>query len=303
MNSAVLLLVFRRPETTRKVFEAIRLARPLRLYVAADGPRAHQPGEKEACEATRRIFQEVDWPCQVKTLFHSVNLGLKVAIPEALSWFFSQESEGIILEDDCLPSQDFFHFTDELLERFRMDDRVMQISGSCLVKANNQASYYFSRYSHIWGWASWARAWKQYDVTISHWPEFKKRAVNTGFWQSHRERRYWERIFDAVYTGKVNTWDYQWLFTIWNSGGLVAYPNFNLVSNIGFGVHSTNTHDIDAKKANRPWEPLGDIVHPFEISRTREADEKTFQQIFYGSFLERWQGRLTKVFRTLGLKP
>ncbi len=301
MTSAVLLLAFRRPETTKKVFDAVRKARPPRLYVAADGPRDGKPGEPEACAATRKIFEGVDWPCRVETLFRPSNLGLKKAIPEAISWFFSQEPEGIILEDDCYPSQDFFNYADELLARYRTDERVMQISGSCLVKADNRSSYYFSKYSHIWGWATWARAWRQYDVDMSGWPGFKERTAREGFWQSGKEQRYWERIFDAVFAGKVNTWDYQWLFALWNAGGLTAYPNFNMVSNIGFGVDSTNTHEVDADKSARPWEPLGEILHPTKVERDADADAATFRKFFYGSFGSRLKARLAKFLRMIGI--
>lgn len=172
MHSAVLFLVFNRPDTTRQVLDSIRQARPPRLYVAADGAREDRPGERERCERVRGIATDVDWPCEVHTLFRARNLGCKTAVSGGISWFFEQEEEGIILEDDVLPDQSFFVFCEELLERYRHEAKVTMISGDYFHGNNHQptASYFFSRYTHIWGWASWRRAWQHYDREMAQWP-------------------------------------------------------------------------------------------------------------------------------------
>jgi len=223
--------------------EAIRRAQPPRLYVAADGPR-DRPGEPRRCEEVRRIATAVDWPCDVKTLFRDQNLGLRRAVASAIDWFFESEEEGIVLEDDCLPSLDFFRFCTELLERYRTDTRVMAICGSSYVNpgSNHTASYYFSYYADVWGWATWRRAWQLYDRDLTRWPEFRARrgleVISSGrAWTES----YWTQMFDATREGRISTWDYQWMFTVIERSGLACYPTRNLVSNIGFRADATNT--------------------------------------------------------------
>ena len=166
--SPILFLIFNRPETTKKVFSAIKEVQPPRLYIAADGPRSEQPDEADHCELARTIATKVDWDCEVKTLFRDQNLGIRIAVSQAIDWFFEQEPEGIILEDDCLPDQSFFWFCKELLEKYRNDTRIMHIGGTNFQFGKNRTnySYYFSRYAHIWGWASWRRAWEYYDEKL-----------------------------------------------------------------------------------------------------------------------------------------
>lgn len=205
MKSAVLFLVFNRPEPTARVFEAIRYARPPRLYVAADGPRVQREGEGELVRRVRQIATTVDWPCSVYTLFREHNLGCKRAVSEAISWFFENEEQGIILEDDCLPNPDFFSFCDVLLERYKDDPRVWMITGNNFQDGQKRGngSYYFSRYSHIWGWATWRRAWRCYDRDLSFWPEWKSSADWLKKMPDKIERRYWDRVFDQTYNGKI----------------------------------------------------------------------------------------------------
>jgi hypothetical protein len=174
-TAPVLFLIFNRPEMTTRVMDAIRGARPQRLYVAADGPRG-RPDEVEQCDKARQIATAADWPCQVYTLFRNENLGCRRAVSSGIDWFFEHEEEGIILEDDCVPSADFFRFCSELLARFKSEKRVMAICGSCYTKStfDMPESYYFSYYPDMWGWATWRRAWRLYDRDLSRWPEFKQ---------------------------------------------------------------------------------------------------------------------------------
>ncbi len=169
MRSPVLFLVFNRPDSTRKVFDAIRSARPPKLYITADGPRPDRPAEAKLCSEVRAIASAVDWPCEVKTLFRESNLGCKAGVSSGITWFFSHEDEGIILEDDVLPVPTFFNFCDEMLERYRDDARVSMISGCNLISNHfsPKQSYFFSRYNLIWGWATWRRAWQHYDVAMT----------------------------------------------------------------------------------------------------------------------------------------
>jgi len=192
LKTPVLFLVFNRPDTTRRVFEAIRAARPARLFLVADGPRERQPDDKEKCERVRYIATDIDWDCEVKTLFRKENLGCKNGVSSAIDWFFSHVDEGIILEDDCLPTESFFWFCEELLRRYRNDSRVMQICGSNFLRGwqRNNDSYYFSGYGPIWGWASWRRAWIYYDVDMKLWPEVKEKKILLDICDGKREMFY-----------------------------------------------------------------------------------------------------------------
>lgn len=272
LKTAVLFLVFNRPDTTRQVFEAIRQAKPPRLYVAADGPRADKPGEGEKCEQVRRIATQVDWDCEVKTLFRDKNLGCKYAVSGAIDWFFENEEEGIILEDDCLPSQSFFWFCEELLERYREHDKIMQICGfNPLNSMDINESYFFSKYGPIWGWASWAQKWRgSYDVHMSNWPSIKKNNILN---LSYIEKQWRYELFDKVYMGAINTWDYQWSFAKMLHKGYSTIPKKNLVRNIGFCLDSTHTKGkLNPKYANTYELPI--TKHPEKIETLKNFEDK-----------------------------
>jgi hypothetical protein len=286
MKSPLLFLVFNRPETTRPVFEAIRAARPPRLYVAADGPRSGRVGEAERCAEVRRIASDIDWPCEVKTLFRERNLGCKDGVSQGISWFFEHEPEGIILEDDILPVPTFFDFCDELLARYRDDDRISMISGSNLIAGHFVAreSYFFSRYTQIWGWASWRRAWKNYDVRMADWPAWRdgnglNRLANTG----RLFEIYWRHTLDACHAGKRDTWDYQWTFANWRVGALAILPAVNQTRNVGFGADATHTTaSIPEFVLSSPGQALKfPLVHPAAPLRERRADA-LIESVLYG---------------------
>jgi hypothetical protein len=276
MESALLFLIFNRPETTRKVFEAIRLAKPKRLYLAADGARPNNKGEVEKVKQVRDIVYEVDWECRVRTLFREKNLGCKMAVSSAISWFFDQEEEGIILEDDCLPNQSFFLFCQELLDFYRGDSRIMAISGDNFQQGTlrNNYSYYFSRYNHVWGWASWRRAWLLFDRDLRTWPEVKTNRLleytaggNQGF------LKFWTEMFDRCYAGEIDTWGWPWMYSCWVQSGLTILPNVNLVSNIGFGESATHTKAfVENQAALETKEMIFPLKHPPWVARDVRAD-------------------------------
>lgn len=279
LKTAVLFLVFNRLDTTKQVFEAIRQAKPPRLYVAADGARAAKEGEAEKVKAVREyIISNIDWECEVKTLFREQNYGCKMAVSGAIDWFFENEEMGIILEDDCLPSQSFFWFCEELLERYKNDIEVGQISGDNFQKGNKRgdADYYFSIYNHIWGWASWADRWKNYDVELDN-------INNTKFIEKMLDdkntRKYWLSTFETMKAKKIDTWDYQWTFTLWNNRQLTVLPNTNLVENVGFGAEATHTTG-ESEFANLKSHNLVLKNHPKEIVQNYEADNVTSKLMF-----------------------
>ncbi len=281
MKEAVLFLVFNRPQTTAQVFEVIRRVQPPRLYVASDGPRADQWCEVDLVKEVRKIATRVDWPCELRTLFRDKNLGCKKAVSSAINWFFEQEQQGIILEDDCLPHPDFFQFCEILLDYYADNERIFAITGNNFQNGQKRgnASYYFSKYPHIWGWATWQRAWQHYQRDISFWPEWSQSEDWLRKTLNRAERRYWRKIFDRVYQDKIDTWDYQWIASVWYAGGLTAVPNVNLVSNIGFGKEATHTRRI-SPLANLATEPIGEITHPSVVKQDIEADHYTFRKVY-----------------------
>lgn len=287
LQTAVLFLVFNRPDTTAQVFEAIRSARPPRLYVAADGPREGREGEAERVAKVRQIATAVDWPCEINTLFRDNNLGCKHAVSSAITWFFQHEEQGIILEDDCLPHPDFFHFCEENLNHYKDNSRIMAITGVNFQngQVRGKASYYFSKYNHVWGWATWRRAWSTYDREMTFWPTWKQSESWSNLHAKKVERRYWTKLFDQTFNNKIDTWDYQWTASVWFHGGLTITPNVNLISNIGFGPDSTHTKSSDSHLANIKTNKLENISHTETISYDTAADNYVFDNAFEGKYL------------------
>lgn len=283
LNCPVLFLIFNRPDTTKQVFEAIRKARPRQLFVAADGARTDVHGEIGRCDATREIIAGVDWDCEVKTLFREENLGCKMAVSSAITWFFEHVEHGIILEDDCLPSDSFFTFCADLLERYKDEERIMMISGDNFQDGirRGTASYFFTQIPHIWGWATWRRAWKSYDVSMRTLPAFIKEGLANCISPNIDIRNYWLSAFIATYEGRIDTWDYQWVYAILSCGRLSICPQVNMVKNIGFGTDSTHTRDSTSRYACMKRFDIREMIHPWflseEIPISHEADRYEFQ--------------------------
>lgn len=253
LNTAVLFLVFNRLDTTKQVFEAIREAKPPRLYVAADGAREIKEGEAEKVQAVREyVMENIDWDCEVKTLFREKNLGCKYAVSGAITWFFENEEQGIILEDDCLPSQSFFWYCEELLERYKNDETVYLISGDARGPESfgMKEDYGFCKYPMIWGWASWARVWKNYDPEISDWPKVRD-TLPASISTYKPTIRFWKKTFDQLYRKGIDTWDFQFSYLLLRNGGKCIVPRLNLITNIGFGEGATHTFSAESEFANR----------------------------------------------------
>lgn len=292
MKTPVAFIIFNRPDTTARVFEAIRQAKPPLLLIIADGARASKLGEAEKCAATRAVIDGIDWDCEVRTNYSDVNLGCKRRVSSGIDWVFEQVEEAIILEDDCLPHPTFFGYCEELLDKYKDDTRIMSISGINFQfgRKRNSDSYYFSRYNHVWGWATWKRAWKHYDVDLELW-----NIVRDGGWLDdilgdNSIVRKWQETFQSVYDGKVDTWDYQWVFACWIQSGMTILPNVNLISNIGFGIDATHTVNISDELANLPVEAISlPLQHPEFITRNTNADK----------YFERADGPLVNIKKTI----
>lgn len=284
LNTPVALIIFNRPDLTKTVFQKIREAKPKTLLVIADGPR--NPEESVKCEQARAVVEQVDWDCHLIKNYSEVNLGCKRRVSSGLNWVFSEVEEAIILEDDCVPAKSFFNFCETLLNHYRYNPQIMMISGDNFQKGHKRTpySYYFSKYFHVWGWASWRRAWKYYDIKLENWLEDKHSGFVESIFKDPYECQYWTTILDSVFNESIDTWDYQWLYSCWKQQGLSIIPETNLISNIGFGEEASHTC------GESPWSRLPvveilQIKHPPIIQVNQRADRYTFDYHYGGKII------------------
>lgn len=298
-HTPILFLIFNRPDTSEKVFEIIRKIKPQKLFVSADGPRVHKAGEKEKCEETRKIIEKVDWDCEVHSNFSDENLGCKKGVVKGINWYFENVEEGIIIEDDCMLEDSFFPFAQEMLERYKNDSRIMHIGAANFQdgRKRGDASYYFSKFCHVWGWATWRRAWQHYDVQIKSFDDFKSKNLIANILPDKKMQEHWMKLFQTVYDNKLDTWDFQWVYTVWKQKAMSIIPNVNLVSNIGFGGEATHTKDTEHVLAEIETEKLPDIIHPVNMNIDDEADKYTFYHKIFQSKWSKIKSRFGKYFK------
>jgi hypothetical protein len=298
VSTSIVFIIFNRPSLTQNVFNGIASVKPSRLFVIADGPRSDKVGEQEQCNLARSVIDSVDWQCEVFKNYADVNLGCNKRVSSGLDWVFSQVEEAIILEDDCLPHPTFFRYCDELLEKYRHDNRIFTISGDNFQfgRQRTNYSYYFSRYHHCWGWATWKRAWQFYDVEMKLWPYIRDSGWLHDILGDPSAVRYWSYKFQSVYEHKIDTWDFPFTFACWLQNGLNILPNVNLVSNIGFDDGGTHNRYRKNPYANMPTEALSfPLRHPPFIIRDCQADRFT-QSDQFGLFA-RGQRKIRQLLR------
>ncbi len=282
LRTPVLFIAFNRYDSARQVMEAIRQARPPRLYFACDGPR--NEGEKERCERVRSLVELVDWDCQLFTRFSDRNLGVMMGESTAMDWFWENEEEGIVLEDDTYPSQSFFWYCEELLERYRHDERVWCIMGNNLMTewpVKSGDSYYYSAhgYGAYWGWAGWRRVWNRYDVEMKAWPAARDSGLLTGQFLSKAEMKEAYKLFQAQYEGTIRSWDYQMDLARILNHGVTCIPNVNMIRNIGFGADGTHTvSENDRRNKEDLYETTFPLVHPWHMMVDAERDLAYFER-------------------------
>ena len=281
-DTPVLLLAWRRPHTTQQVINAIRAVKPTRMFVACDGPNPKRPGEAAKVMATREeIEREIDWPCTLERRYSEVNQGCRVGVSNAITWFFDQVDEGIILEDDCIPHLDFFKYCSDLLEHYRNDTRVFSICGSNFQQGHvrGDASYYFSIHSDSWGWATWRRAWQFYAEAQESWIAFRDSSAISDVFLISAEKEYWINILNKLFVQRnSDSWAYQWLLACWMNNALSIWPNTNLVTNVGFQMVDATHTQGESKFAELSTSSLGLISHPRFVIANREADAYAFYQ-------------------------
>lgn len=277
-STPILLIIFNRPETTRQVFEVIREQKPKYLFVAADGPRTDHKDDAEKCKAARDEIK-VDWDCELKTLYRDKNFGCGRGPASAISWFFNEVEQGIILEDDIIPDLSFFLYCDELLDRYKYDSRIAMISGINLLSPwkTNEASYIFSYMGGIPGWATWRRAWLYFDYTMSEWKTDKTKRKIKNLLYDKAAFNHFSRFFDYFSsTRREDVWDYQWLFSRWNAQGCSIVPGVNLMKNIGFGIDATHTVTFDHPQAKIKQEKITLPLNHRDYIIDREYDRLIF---------------------------
>ena len=296
-SSPVLFLLFNRSDCTKQVFEAIRIVKPEKFYIAIDGPRRGNTNDVTKIAAVKEVvLNNIDWVCEVKTLIRDTNLGCKEAVSSAINWFFSNEAEGIILEDDCLPNVSFFRFCDTLLEKYRDDDRVRHISGVNFMDSDNKVaeSYYFSKITHVWGWASWRRVWKEYDKDLLLLDKFinNKRLLDI-----YPDKRIMSKLVEdyrRVKSGKQGTWDFQYQFANFINNALCIIPRESLVINIGFG--SESTHEHLNKWEESEIKEIGEITHPVFFIPYMQLDMVFFRKMNSVSFKDKVKFKISRFF-------
>jgi hypothetical protein len=277
----IVYLFFNRPEKILHSFERIRAARPARLILVADGPRPEMPTDAARCEAARKLVEQVDWPCEVIRDYAETNLGCGRRVASGITNAFQHVDRAIILEDDCVPVPSFFGFCEKILERYADDERVMAVSGDNFQNGirRGDAAYYFSKYFHCWGWATWRRAWRHYDFKTMGWPAFRDAGMLRTYCPDTAEYQYWTGVFDRCHAGQIDTWDYQYLLACWMQSGLTILPNVNLVSNIGFDNDATHTTD-SSPNSNLSATDIGELTHPAWVCRDQIADRSESETVF-----------------------
>lgn len=288
----VAYILFNRPECTIESFRPIQAYKPRVLYLIADGPRNTVGSDAVACQLVRNIATQVDWDCEVIKDFADTNMGLRKRVVSGLNAVFDTHERAIVIEDDCVAGPDFFPFCEQMLERYSNSERVMCVTGNNFQNGNRRgaASYYFSKYPHCWGWATWARAWRHFDEKISFWPEYKHTFKFSALNKEPSELRYWSNVFDDVYSGQRNSWAFPWTASVWNAEGLTVTPQVNLVENIGFGAAATHTtipHSGE-REAQRLSFPL---LHDTSLKADEEADLFVFRRVFYENTCDNMPGQ------------
>jgi len=304
----VLLIIFNRPEKVKNLIQALRKVKPKKIFVAADGARDNNLEDLDKCNETRELINSIDWDCEIKRKFSDKNLGLSLRMETAIDWFFENNEYGIIFEDDCIPHPDFFRFSYEMLEKYKNNKNVMMVSGTNYQKGikRGDASYYFSKYATIWGWATWKRAWEFYNKGTTTLPDFIKQNKITEIFDNKKEQDFWINNFKNPYidpNGKERlTWATTWAYSLLKNKGLTIVPNVNLVQNIGYGYDSTHT-----RGSGRGWsfktEKLGEIEHPKKIEVSNEADAYYFKTQHYKTVWDKFYNDLNVFLDFIKVKP
>jgi hypothetical protein len=277
---SVLVTAYNRADTTAKVLDAVRTAGAPRVYFYADAPATQR--DAKACAEVRKLGSAIEREAELSRFFPESNLGPRNGVARAISWFFENEPEGIILEHDCLPSPDFFRYATEMLARYRYDTRIMHVAGMAPYPVpRSAADYYFIRIPLVWGWASWRRAWQYYDLDMRTLAKFRASGDVAVSVDGKRARANWMHYFHAAAAGNLQTWDYPWTYTVMRNHGYCITPVNNMISNIGFGRDAVHCRNPKSRFANMPVEPLRwPLRHPTVIRPSVDIEKKLNRDVF-----------------------
>jgi len=307
-KAPVLFIVFNRPHKTKEVLQKISQYKPEKLYISSDSARVNNAKDIENCNLVQKLINDgITWPCTVLIKKYTENQGCKLAVSQALTWFFDHEPYGVILEDDCVPDLSFFDFALELLQKYENDKRVFSISGySFGYKIQSGESYLFSRYMNMWGWASWRRVSVQVDYNLTKWNALSKRSKRLFLFKHFSLHEgdfdygwmlYWEDLFNQIVSGRVNTWDFQWFYLQFLTSALTIFPSVNLIQNIGFDNEATFTSDKHYLKypSERITFPL---IHPKKVVANKIFATEIIKKIWaqYEKHSIAWHLRTTKFY-------
>lgn len=293
-QTPILFMVFNRLEETKQVFSEIEKINPQNLFVAIDGPRIGNKSDRVAQKQIISLIKSSPLKKNVTWLIRKNNLGCKVGVSSAIDWFFSKIDAGIILEDDCVPNQDFFYFCESMLKVYKNDTRVMMITGTNYQLQTKQihTDYFFSQHYVIWGWATWKRAWEKYDVNMSSWPELRSLNILSYLSHDYFIKKHFETTFDLIRDDLVDTWDIQWVFACLFNSGLCIVPRVNLISNIGVsGVHATQVtsahfrphFSLDLKDLSSPKYIYPNYAYDLSLHRDKSR-QAVVRRMFYSIF-------------------
>lgn len=284
MQTPVLLLLFNRPDYTRALLKQITPLSDAKIYIAVDGPRLNHPTDAENCAEVRKLVDTAPFKSkQVFKLYRDKNLGCRHGVKQAIDWFFSMEERGIILEDDCIPDPSFFPYCELLLEKYASAEHVFAISGDNFLLNTYRVpeSYYFTRYFHAWGWATWKRAWEKFDFYMLGFPEFIQASGFDFYRMTDTEKSYWTKKYTELFLHleEVNSWAYPFTFSVWQNQAVCIAPSVNLVKNIGFEQTGTHTKAASYWYQYLETGKLEISTHPDKIAINFEADQREFNNI------------------------
>lgn len=286
----ILLVIFNRPDKVKLLIESLRIIKPEVLFVTADGPRENNRYDSFKCNLVKKEVENIDWECTIHTNYSNKNLGCKIGVSSGIDWFFSHVEFGIIIEDDIIPNISFYRFCEELLFKYKDNQAIGMISGCNPIADEvdfNGDSYSYSTYANIWGWATWKRAWKNNDTSMYKWIEWRKNDSNfMKLSQVKYFKLYWKDILNSVYIGKIDTWDFQWFFSLWINNQLCIVPKYNLIDNIGFDKNATHTNGKFPSYLlkNRPKDIEIIMTYPKVVNRNIDLDNAISNTVFKISF-------------------
>jgi hypothetical protein len=283
-DTPVLIIIFNRPEKFQKLIESLKKIKPNQIYIFADGPRQDNNKDLELCKQTRKIISKINWSCKIKIFFLNKNIGVDKGVYSAINWLFNNEEFGIILEDDCIPTKDFFKFATLLKKKYSNNNNIGIISGNNFIKSNYIGSYFFSKWPHTWGWATWKRNWDKFNYEIPYWKKFrdskKWKELNSDF----AEYKTFTHLYNLLLDDKKKhliTWDFRWMLYLWYNNFVNIIPRYNLVKNIGFDKDATHTFVKDDRWILNTKILKTPLIHPKIINNDIFLDKKIFYTVYY----------------------